>query len=132
MPKYSNTISCISYCIFMIGGQDCYILHLQEFRRRYGVEKGLPPEHPRAGSTDDVEGIFAFLHGLLGPIFYEKAFHDVFPKVISEYTKKCDPDLPFYYYTGSNDCFNDGSLASFNVLSSTGEERLDRVRISRI
>ena len=38
-----------------------------------------------------------FLQGLLGPIFDEKAFHDVFPKVISEYTKKCDPDLPFYY-----------------------------------
>ena len=34
----------------------------QEFRRRYGEEKRLPPEHLRAGSTDDVEGIFAFLH----------------------------------------------------------------------
>ena len=66
--------------------------HLKEFRQQYGVEKGLLPEHPRAGSTDDVEGIFSFLHGLLGPIFDEKAFHDVFPKVISEYTKKCDPD----------------------------------------
>ena len=93
-----------------------------------GVEKGLPPEHPRAGSTDEVEGIFAFLQG---PIFDEKAFHDVFPKVISEYTKKCDPDLPFYYYTGLNDRYNDGLLASFNVPSSTGEERLDHVRISR-
>ena len=41
----------------------------QEFRRRYGEEKGLPPEHPRAGSTDDVEAIFAFLHELLGLIF---------------------------------------------------------------
>ena len=82
-------------------------------------------------STDDVEGIFAFLHGLLGPIFDEKAFHDVFPKVISEYTKKCDPDLPFYYYTGSNDRYNDGVIASFNIPSSAGEERLDRVRISR-
>ena len=30
--------------------------------------------------------------------------------------------------TGPND---DGSLASFNIPSSTGEERLDRVRISR-
>ena len=37
----------------------------QEFRRRYGKEKGLPPEHPRGGSTDDMEGIFAFLHELL-------------------------------------------------------------------
>jgi hypothetical protein len=68
-----------------------YLLYLQEFKWRYGAEK----EHP--------QGIFAFLHGLLGPIFDEKAFHDVFPKVISEYTRKCDPDLPFYYYTGSND-----------------------------
>jgi hypothetical protein len=97
---------------------------LQEFRRRYGLEKGLLPEHPRAGSTDDVEGIFAFLHGLLGPIFDEKDFHDAFPKVISEYTKKCDPDLPFYYY-------NDGLIQSFNVPSSSGEERLDHVCISR-
>ena len=75
--------------------------HLKEFRQQYGVEKGLLPEHPRAGSTDDVEGIFSFLHGLLGPIFDEKAFHDVFPKVISEYTKKINviltSDLPFYY-----------------------------------
>ncbi|CAB4001791.1 Hypothetical predicted protein [Paramuricea clavata] len=54
----------------------------QEFRRRYGLEKGLLPEHPRAGSTDDLEGIFSFLHGLLGPIFDEKDFHDAFPKVI--------------------------------------------------
>ena len=31
-------------------------------------------------STDDAEGIFAFLHGLLWPIFDEKDFHDAFPK----------------------------------------------------
>ena len=37
--------------------QDYYVLHLQEFRQRCGVKKGLPPEHPRAGSTDHVEGI---------------------------------------------------------------------------
>lgn len=57
----------------------------QEFRRRYGEEKLLSPEQPRAGSTDDVEGIFAFLHELLGLIFDEKAFHDTFPKVMLEY-----------------------------------------------
>lgn len=102
----------------------------QEYRRRYGRERGLPPEHPRAGSTDDVEGIFAFLHELLGKIFDEKAFHEVFPKVMLEYTKKCDPDLPFYHYTGVNGRFNDGVLPSFNVPSG-GIERLDRVVISR-
>ena len=36
--------------------------------------------HDMAGSTDDAEGIFAFLHGLLGPIFDRKDFHDAFPK----------------------------------------------------
>ena len=40
-----------------------------------------------------------------------------FLKVISEYTKKCDPDLPFYYYTAANDRYKDGSLQSFNVPS---------------
>ena len=74
----------------------------QEFRRRYGKEKGFLPEHPRAGSTDDVGGIFAILHELLGLIFDENAFHDAFPKVMLEYTTKCDPDLPFYHYTGVN------------------------------
>lgn len=104
----------------------------QEFRRRYGEEKGLPAEHPRAGSTDDVEGIFAFFHELLGPIFDEKAFHDTFPKVMLEYTKKCDPDLPFYHYTGVNERFNSGLLPSFNQPSEHGHgERLDQVQISR-
>ena len=84
-----------------------------------------------AGSTDDVEGIFAFLHGLLGPIFDEKDFLDAFPKAIAEYTKPCDRDLPFNYYIGANYRYQDGSLQSFNVPSSSGVERLDRVCISR-
>jgi hypothetical protein len=108
-----------------------HFIHIQEFRRQYGKKMGLEPEHPRAGSSDDVEGIFALLHGMLGSIFDEKAFHDAFPKVINEYTKQCDPHLPFYHYTGSNDRFNDGRMASFNVPSVSGVERLDEVRISR-
>ena len=36
--------------------------------------------HDMAGSTDDAERIFAFLHGLLGPIFHEKDLHDAFPE----------------------------------------------------
>lgn len=81
----------------------------QEFRRHDGEDKGLPPEHPRAGSTDDVEGIFVFFHELLGPIFDEQAFYDAFPEVMLEHTKKCDPDLPFYpfyHYTGVNERYN--------------------------
>ena len=101
----------------------------QEFRRRYGEEKGLSPTHPRAGSTNDVEGIFAFFHELLGPLFYEKAFHNAMPKVMLEYTK-CDPELPFFHYTGVNEKYNSGFLSSFNQPSGQ-TERLDVVRISR-
>lgn len=74
---------------------------------------------------------FAFLHELLGLIFDEKAFHDAFPKVMLEYTKKCDPDLPFYHYTGGNERYNPGCLPSFNRPSGSRLERLDRVIISR-
>ncbi|KAL9977347.1 hypothetical protein ACROYT_G014739 [Oculina patagonica] len=66
----------------------------QEFRRCYGQEKGLPPEHLRAGSTDDVEVIFAYFHERLGPLFDEKALHDAL---------KSDPELPFFHYTGVNE-----------------------------
>ena len=57
---------------------------------------------------------FCFLTWTLRTNFDEKAFHDVFPKVISEYTKKCDPHLPSYYYTGPNDRYNDGLIALIN------------------
>ena len=30
----------------------------------------------------------------MSPIFDEPTFHDAFPKIILEYSKKCDPDLP--------------------------------------
>ena len=101
-----------------------------EFRLSYGEEKGLPPKHPRAGSTDDIEEIFAFFHELLGPIFDEKAFHDACQKVMLEYTKKCDPELPFFHYTEVNERFNTGCLPFFNQPSGV-TEHLNMVQISR-
>jgi hypothetical protein len=67
----------------------------------------------------------------LGNIFDEKKFHDVFPKVMLEYTKRCDPDLPFYHYTGGNERYSTGPAKSFNEPSASGVERLDNVKISR-
>ena len=78
-----------------------------------------------------MEAIFAFLHELLGNIFDEKQFHDAFPKVMLEFTKKCDPQLPFYHYTGTNERYRTGPETQFNVPSASGVERLDRVQISR-
>ena len=47
-----------------------------------------------------------------------------------EYTKRCDPDLPFYQYTGGNECYSIGPANSFNEPSASGLEWLDKVKIS--
>ena len=44
-----------------------------EFRRCQNNEIGYE-EHPRAGSTDDVEAIIAFFHRILGVVFTLKQF----------------------------------------------------------
>ena len=59
---------------------------------------GMPRrEHPRASSTDDVEGFIAHLHDQLGDVFDHKQFLEQEPKFLNEFNKKIDPDLPFYY-----------------------------------
>ena len=63
-------------------------------KEKFEPDRNLPPEHPRDGSTDYVEGIVFIFHDLTSPIFDEPTFHDAFPKIILEYSKKCDPDLP--------------------------------------
>lgn len=52
-----------------------------EFRRRQNVEIGYE-EHPRAGTTDDVEAFFALLHRYLGLIFTLKEFKALWRKLV--------------------------------------------------
>ena len=59
--------------------------------------KGLPLEHPKSSSTDDVEGLMALLHEVFGPVFDLKQFYDECPKIRNEFKKRIDPDLPFFY-----------------------------------
>ena len=47
------------------------------------------------------------------------------------FQRSCDPDLPFYHYTGVNERFHSGCLPSFNQPTGNREERLDRVTICR-
>lgn len=98
-------------------------------RRVEGQALGLMPEHPRASSTDDVEGFFSILHRLLGKTFDLKAFMDSYPKIINEFTKKIDPDLKFYYWC-SDRRYNEDPLPSFNQPSGH-IERLDRTKKTR-
>ena len=103
----------------------------RELRRSENEDKGLPPEHPRASSTDDVEGIISLYHEVMGSNFDLKEFFDEFPQVMSEFEKRIDPDLPFYYWTGHQTRYRAYSLPSFNAPSAGGVERLDKVRFSR-
>ena len=52
-----------------------------EFRRRQNAELGYE-EHPRAGTTDDVEAFFALLHRYLGLIFTLKEFKALWRKLV--------------------------------------------------
>ena len=106
-------------------------LERRELRRSEGETRGLTPENPRASTTDDVEGMVALFHELLGAIFDHKAFKQEFPKIMNEFNKWNNPDLPFYYWTGIHERFHLKALPSFNEPSQSGIERLDRVVISR-
>lgn len=107
-------------------------LESRELRRAEYQERGLPPEHPRASATDDVEGIIALMHEMLGDIFDVKQFLDAQPKILSEFKKRIDPDLEFFYWTGANERYRDFELPSFNQPSGEGIiERLDRISLSR-
>ena len=106
-------------------------LATRELRRKEYKERDLPPEHPRASSTDDVEGIISLFHEVMGDNFDLKQFFDEFPKVMSEFAKRIDPDLPFFYWTGHQTRYRNFALPSFNVPSAGGIERLDQIQVSR-
>ena len=102
-----------------------------ELRRAEYVSHDLPPEHPRSGTSDDVECFISVLHEMLGDIFDLKEFYDSYPKIMTEFDKRIDRDIRFYYWTGHKHRFRNFALPNFNQPSASGTERLDRVVISR-
>lgn len=106
-------------------------LESRELRRRENLARKLPPEHPRASSTDDVEGLFSLLHDMLGDIFDLKQFHDAQSKILNEFNKRINPELKYYYWTGAKERYNEFEMPSFNEPSQNGVERLDEVKVSR-
>ena len=75
--------------------------------------EGLPAEHPRASTTDDVEYFFSVLRDLVGKHFTVKQVQFEFRKLCLEFTKRLDPDLLFFYFTSSHDRFQEGPLPDF-------------------
>ncbi|KAJ7358948.1 hypothetical protein OS493_020791 [Desmophyllum pertusum] len=70
----------------------------QEFRRRQNVEIGYV-ENPRAAETDDLECLYGF--------------QLKWRKIVREFTKRMDPDLPFFYHT-VNERYSSDLLPSFD------------------
>lgn len=92
----------------------------------------MPPEHPRASATDDVEGMIGMMHDMPGNSFDVKQFLEAQPKILSEFSKRIDPDLKYYYWTGAKERYSEFEMPSFNQPSGDGkQERLDKVRLSK-
>ena len=78
------------------------------------MEEGLPPEHPRASTTDDVECFFSMLRDYVGKHFTVQQVQYVYWKLTIEFMKRMDPDVPFYYFTAAHDRFHEGPLLDFD------------------
>ena len=111
----------------------------REWRRDTNKSSGIPPEHPRASTTDDVECFFSILRDMVGKDFTHKQVryitehhwvsfkvaHNIklqvmfsWRKACVELTKRLDPQLPFYYHTSTHHRFFEGDLPDFSVPSN--------------
>lgn len=78
------------------------------FKFTSNAEKGLPPEHPRSSSSDDVECFFSVMRDLIGQHFTLKKVQFEWRKLCTEYAKRMDIQLPYFYYTAVHDRFYEG------------------------
>ena len=80
----------------------------EELWRLEYQHQGFSPEHPRASSTDDVEGFIAILHDLLGDAFDNKA--STTTTIRNEFSEKNSSRPAFYYWTGHRHRYSDDPL----------------------
>ena len=84
-------------------------------RQRRECTANQPTEHPRASSTDDVECFFSTMRDAIGRNFTTKEVKFEIRKVLAEFVKRVDPDLPFFYHTSSHTRFHEGPLPNFDL-----------------
>ena len=99
----------------------------REWQRIANIRCHRKPEHPRASSTDDVECFFSIMRDSIGQNFTTKQVKMGFRKVCVEFTKRLDPDLPFYYHTSSHSRFYEGPLPDFNETSNKAKRKSRRL-----
>lgn len=85
-----------------------------EWKRRENVRFGLPPENPRASTTDDVECMFSVMRDLTGKHFTLREAKYTWRKVCIEFSKRLDPDIGYYYFTSSHDRYYEGDRPHFD------------------
>ena len=86
----------------------------REWKRCSNLDASLPPEHPRASTTDDVECFFIVLRDMVGKHFTLKEVKFGWRKACVEFAKRLDPDLKFYYHTSTHDRFYEGPMPDFS------------------
>ena len=86
----------------------------REFHRQEQINNKQPLEHPRACSTDDVECFFSLMRDVIGRNFTTKEVKFGMRKIISQFVKRVDPDLPFYYHSSSHTRFYEECHTEFD------------------
>ena len=104
----------------------------RERRRIANMEDGLPPEHPRANTTDDVECFFSMLRDHVGKHFTLRQVQLEFRKMSMEFLKRMDPDLPFYYFSSARDHFHEVPLPDFIQLRPREKKSSQNPRQMRV
>ena len=99
----------------------------REWRRRHATERSNRPEHPRASTSDDVECLFSIMRDAIGLNFTAKQVKLGLRKVLTKFSKRLDPDLPFYYHTSSHMWYSEGPLPSFSEPSKKKRKKARRV-----
>ena len=98
----------------------------REWRRRHTSERGGEAEHPRASTSDDVECLFSMARDAFGQNFTTKVFKYGFRKVCTEFSKRLDPELPYYYHTSTHTRYSEGPLPEFSQLQRKQKRKHQR------
>ena len=101
----------------------------REWVRRRNTNLGIPPEHPRASTTDDLECFFSLLRSMIGNHFTVKDVRFAWRKICKEFAKRLDKNLPYYYHTSTHERFFEGDRPTYDVFQKPKRNpRHQRVR----
>ena len=81
-----------------------------QMRRHDDRDRGMTLEHPRSGTSDDVESSISVLQEMLGNVFEIKSFFDSYPKILNEIFKRINPAFPCYHWIGKKTRYTEAAL----------------------